>query len=142
MSARKRRTPTSSSVPERAREVGAAIAAVIAVTAGLVSIASFMGYGPGSSTSSTHDPSGLRVAITSAAIRTTEGGQAIYEIQGSETGVTDPPWRVYLLAQATARRDMALLCQLDVTGWVALYAAEREAAARHCLACRGLRRPV
>jgi hypothetical protein len=106
MPSRKRQAPRKWSVQQRAKAAAAAVAAVIAAVASAVTIASFMGLGPGSTGTSqpstagaTSDPSPPPlVSIKSAAIKT-DGGLTVYEVQGSATGVTDPPWRVFIVAK-------------------------------------------
>ena len=110
MPSRKRQAPRKWSVQQRAQAAGAALAALIAVVASGVTIASFMGFGPASTATTQPTPAGAVlsetsnpspspfVSIKSAALKT-DGGLTIYEVHGSATGVTDPPWRVFIVAK-------------------------------------------
>jgi hypothetical protein len=111
MTSRKRRSPQRTSLRQRAKAVGPAFVAVIGAVAGAATIANFFGIGPGPTPSRTPDgtvsPAAL-VAITAAALLT-EGGQTIYELEGTAKGITDPPWRIFVVAKPTTTAASALL---------------------------------
>jgi hypothetical protein len=111
MTSRKRRSPQRTSLRQRAKAVGPAFVAVIGAVAGAATIANFFGIGPGPTPTRTPDgtvsPAAL-VAITAAALLT-EGGQTIYELEGTAKGITDPPWRIFVVAKPTTTAASALL---------------------------------
>jgi hypothetical protein len=117
MPARRRRR-LSAAVQRRLRLIGTLIAAFVGVTAGVVTIASFVGLGPGTSvgpsatsvappslaamaspkTSADSSTSSTLLAITSAAIRSA-GDKTVYEIHGIARGIYNPPWRIFIIAK-------------------------------------------
>jgi hypothetical protein len=111
MTSRKRRSPQPNSVAQRAKAKWQTVVALIGVAAGVATIAHFFGIGPGPTPTRTPDgtvsPAAL-VAITAAAL-VTEDGQTIYELEGTATGVTDPPWRIFVVAKPTTTAASVLL---------------------------------
>jgi len=87
----------ASRLPASLRTGSAVTVAAVGAVAAVVTIASYLGISPIPSPTPTLPPEGA-VTIVGASLET-RNGLTEYKLQGTSSGISDPPWRIYVLAE-------------------------------------------